>query len=441
MRVLALALLLFLAPGSAHAQARSTPPTDGLYEDWFASTMEPVGPLAAPPRLLPRWLDVRSRGRETVVTFQPEGRLVWRIVWGPEGPAQKTVEVDGEVFSTSRFEYDAQRRLTRKVVDGPGIGEEPVIFDYTTDAAGRILTRTRPAPALEVQRFVRSRRGVEIRTELEGVTVRVDVHDAEGRRLETRWSSLRARPRTLSLRYVRDRRGNLTRLVRNLDGRRAEADAGARDPHLSRGHVAALSTMPIERDEVLLLLGAPETASDDARGPARRRTDDFSPGCWLNEPSTLEYDATGLLVGSHAACICGFCVDADLPVEAPGEDVLGVDLHYTRGPWVRLDGAIDVTVEHRVLTPRGPVPAGELRAGDEVLGSDGAARVLRSAVPLGAGEERLGRNVRTSRGRFAAGGLLFESESARACDDEESSTAGPPLAPAAPRRPPGHISR
>ncbi len=121
------------------------------------------------------------------------------------------------------------------------------------------------------------------------------------------------------------------------------------------------------------------------------------------------FDATGLLVSTIQTCICGFCVDADLPVDT-GEEVEGVDLHWTEGPWVRLDERVDVTVDHGVATPGGVVPAGLLRVGDEVLAADGTPRPFRSVRSLARGAERLGRNVRTRSGFFAAGGLLFASE-------------------------------
>lgn len=141
-------------------------------------------------------------------------------------------------------------------------------------------------------------------------------------------------------------------------------------------------------------------------------TGTWSDRCWLNQPSTLTFDAAGLLTGVQQSCICGFCVDAALAPSAP--DVLATDRHWTRGPWVRLDGAVDVTADHRVMTPDGPRPAGALSAGDRVLSANGAPRVLRSVERL-SGAERLGVNLRTRSGTFAAGGLLFESEQPRPC--------------------------
>jgi hypothetical protein len=120
-----------------------------------------------------------------------------------------------------------------------------------------------------------------------------------------------------------------------------------------------------------------------------------------------------MLIDLHVACICGFCVDAAARIEAA--EVLGTDEHFTRGPWVRLDEALDVTVEHRVLTPRGPRPAGALRPGDVVTGADGRPRVLRSVRALPSAPPRRGLNVRTARGTFGANGFLLESEAPRDC--------------------------
>jgi hypothetical protein len=156
------------------------------------------------------------------------------------------------------------------------------------------------------------------------------------------------------------------------------------------------------------LLGSPQSESDTGHGAARRIVQQFGEPCWLNELSALEYDATGLLVSAYQACICGYCVDASLPVEAAA--VEGVDLHWTRGPWLRLDDEVDVTVDHTVATPLGPRRADALRPGDVILTSHGALRVLRSVRPLPLGPERLGRNVRTASGFFGAGGIRFASE-------------------------------
>ena len=76
---------------------------------------------------------------------------------------------------------------------------------------------------------------------------------------------------------------------------------------------------------------------------------------------------------------------------------------------------MDVTADHRVMTPSGPRTAGSLRAGDVVLGADAVPRVLRSVEPANESAPRLGRNLRTSTGVFEAGGFQFESETPHAC--------------------------
>ncbi len=418
------AFLFFLAAlaSTASAQApRTSPPADGLYESWPSATMEPVGPLSAPPPGLPRWIDVRSDGGTTTVTFEPERRVVWRITWGPDGPVEKTIEVDGEPFATSRFEYDVRHHLARKIVTGPGIHNGPHTYGYTTDARGALQTREGPitpagGSASELRRFVRTRRGLEIRTSLGGREVRVDVHDRSGRRVETRWTS--SSGERFALHYVRV--GGRIAIERTLREQRQPADASARDPSIRAETMSALIGLPIEVHETQLLLGSAVQTSDDQRGVGRSISLSYAEnGCWLNQPSTLIFDGTGLLASSRVDCICGFCVDAALPVDTAPEATLGVDLHWTDGPWVRLvlaDGSsLDVTSDHRVITPRGPIAAGVLRAGDEVSAARGGTIRLRSVELLAGGEARLGRNVRTREGTFAAGGVLFESETDQPC--------------------------
>jgi hypothetical protein len=114
----------------------------------------------------------------------------------------------------------------------------------------------------------------------------------------------------------------------------------------------------------------------------------------MNQTSRIEYDAADLAEQGDGSCVCGFCVAMAAP--PVGGDVLGTDEHWTTGPWLRIDGAVDVTADHRLLTPSGPRAAGALDAGDD-------------------GAPRLGVNVRTRSGAFDAGGLRFESEAGRAC--------------------------
>jgi hypothetical protein len=186
-------------------------------------------------------------------------------------------------------------------------------------------------------------------------------------------------------------------------------------PAVEPAHVAVFAHSSVERHEVDLLLGAPVHTTDEGRGVDRRQTVDYSPGCWLNEVSGLEFDAAGLLVSGVQGCICGFCVDASLPIGTRTE-VVATDTHRTLGPWVRLDGTVDVTAEHEVVTPSGPRPAGTLSAGDVVLDAQRRPRRLRSVEQLPDGPERLGRNVRTLDGTFSAGGILFRSEGPLSCE-------------------------
>jgi hypothetical protein len=421
-RLIALGIALSLA-SVADAQIASAPPADGLYEAWSPLTMAPVAPLAAAPATLPAWIDVRTAGRVTTVTFLPERRVVWRLAWGRHGPVRKTIEVDGRPFATSRFEYDAQGHVARKIVDGPGISGGPWVFTYVTDTHGRIVTRTTTVPTArrrgggagtEVQSIARRGGRTVVTTAVDGRDVRRDTYDRADRLARTEWLA-GAPGHRLELRYRRDASGAPTSVERRLGARQVPADPQARDPHVTSADLMPLLVAPIERGEALLLLGAPVTSSDEHRGASRRVTDDYADGCWMNSPSALEYDAAGMMIGVHTRCICGLCVDAELAIDVDPASVDAVDLHFTRGPWIRLDGAIDVTADHRVLTPRGPIPAGELRAGHEVLAADGSARVLVSVEPLGETEPRLGRNVRTVSGTFAAGGILFESEQPRPC--------------------------
>lgn len=424
--VRACAIPILVASLSAFAQ----PPADGAYEAWSSLRMTAVGPLAGSPPDLPEWIEVRTAQGVTSVTFVPDRRVVWRITWGPEGPTEKRVEVDGELFARVRYDYDTQGRLTRKTVEGPAAPDGPRVYDYVLDAQGRPIERRLsgtaprlwgsrnlpPAAQVEVQSIAYGPRSVVVRTSVAGREVRRDEYDPQGRLLGTRFGADDSPRSSHELRYVRGPGGALVRVERRLAGSRlARTTPNRRDRSISPETFAPLHGAPIERREARMLLGAPASIHDELRGAARRATDDWSDGCWLNQPSAIEWDAANLAVGTSTPCICGFCVDAELPVEVEQAEVLGTDLHYTTGPWVRLDGAIDVTADHRVITPRGPVAAGELRAGDSVLASDGSVRVLRSVERLLEPRERLGRNVRTRSGVFGAAGLLFESEPLSRC--------------------------
>jgi hypothetical protein len=393
--------------------------------------MTAVGWLADAPRTQGEHLVVRTTGNVAHVTFLPERRVTWRLTWGPHGPIEKVVEVDAQLFLRARYEYDAAGHLARKVAEGPGLELErepriatPLVFTYRTDAQGRVVERRSPlrqpswrAPAEERLTVTYAGARATVRIEHAGRVVRIDELDEQGRVLATR---LEGTPpaRTLQLEYVRDAQGRLERVERVVEGRRTVADPRARHASITRFDVELVARAPVERREALWLLGAPVTASDEGRGIERTRTDDWSDECriggesMINAISGMAWDASGLSLGSAQGCICGFCVDAELAVDAPDE--LGVDLHWTRGPWVRLDDAIDLTTDHEVLTPTGLRPAGALRPGDAVIDASGGVRVLRTVEHLGE-QERLGRNVRTASGTFVVGGIVVASEAPRPC--------------------------
>lgn len=420
-RALSTAFLLLALPVSAAAQVATSPPASGLYEAWSSLRMSAVGPLGAPPPVLTEWIEVQTSGDLAVVTFLPERRVVWRIRYDAQGPIEKVVEVDGEHFITARYTYDAAGHLARKEADGPA-RTTPLVFSYRTDASGRVIERRSPlrqalfsgsAPGAEEVVTVRYRGArAHVRTELAGRLVREDDYDAAARITATRFFGAR-RGMSASLIYRRDASGALLGVERVVGRRRGAADPRVRDASVDAELVALVAGAPIERAEALLLLGSPVRASDDARGLSRRRSDDWADACWLNEISGISWDPTGLVASPSSGCICGFCVDAELAVSEA--DVLGVDLHWTRGPWVRLDGEVVLTADHEVMTPAGPRAAGELEVGDVVLDAGGGERVLRTVEALGE-ELRLGRNVRTATGTFVVGGIVVASEAARTCE-------------------------
>jgi hypothetical protein len=218
-------------------------------------------------------------------------------------------------------------------------------------------------------------------------------------------------PQTLaSVRYAHTSSGALAAVTRVIPGKPDRAaDPTAREPDLPHGLLSRIATAhAYERYEILLVSGRPVTHSVTGTGAARKSVDSFDDGCRaMNDISTLMFDAADLATDGRADCICGFCVAMETP--SIGGDVAGTDEHFTRGPWVRLDDAVNVTVDHRVMTPTGPRRAGDLAAGDLVVGDDGAPRALRS-MSASSTEERRGVNVRTRSGTCSAGGIRFESE-------------------------------
>ncbi len=415
MRILVIFFVLVLA---APAAAQLGPPTDGLYEDFPSIFMQASGPLAAPPSALPRWVDVRTEGGVTTVTFEPEARVAWRIAWGPNGPAEKLTLVDGEQWTRSVFGYDASGHLATKHVTGAGAGAG-LTYAYRTDATGRILSRTTTLATGVVEQLdlTYRARGTTVTLTHGGIVTRSDRYDAQRRLAETRLFDAHGVV-AARLAYVRSADGSLRSIRRRLGRHHGLADPGHVDPSIDAGDVSRIAQTPIERHEALLLLGAPMHATDTERGVARHITVDYASGCWLNQTSGLSFDAAGSLTGGATGCICGFCV-ASSAID-PGERARATssEEHWTAGPWVRIDG-VDVTADHALVTPQGPRTAGSLRVGDVVTGADGAPRALRSVEPVrDDGALRLGVNLETPDHAFSAGGLRFVTETASTCAPE-----------------------
>lgn len=418
-RLIVAALLLCVA-SPARAQSPATP-ADGLYEDFPSLFMEASGPLSAPPTALARWVDVRTRGRITTVTFEPDARVTWRVRWGPHGPTEKETLVDGQRWTRSVFGYDAAGHLATKRVTGPG-APGGYAYAYVTDpATGEVISRTTTLTAggitiTERVDVARTARGVTVHVHRDGSEVRRDRYDAQHRLLETRLYDAHGRE-VARLGYARDPQGALRTVTRRIGAHRGASDPHHPDLTLTSADVAVLARAPIERHEALLWLGAPTVSNDEGRGTARVVHTDFAPSaCWLDQTSGLEFDATGLLARSTVGCICGFCVDASLPRDdAEAQAARSIQEHWTRGPWVRIDGAIDVTSDHALVTPEGPRRAGALRVGDVVTRADGSPHVIASLELLADDGPRLGVNLVTAAGTFAAGGLRFVSETPGIC--------------------------
>lgn len=410
----------------ATATSLAAPPASGLYEDWSPVTRRPVGRLsqAPSPRLLPRWLHVTTHADTSVLKFLPDGRTTWTVKWGPHGVTQKVTHVDGKAWTQSTFTYSKSGRLVSKDVSGPGLGlpTRRITSTYIHDSQGRVARRrgrvfarggkAKTATLTEALKVIRKSSGlITVETTVDGRHVRRDTFDAAGRRLKSEFGTGSS---IATLRYKRDKHGRLRRIDRQLSGAPtfARATPQRRTQHLTATHLKPFIEARVERHEVLLALGSPANHSDDGRGLRRVLSDNYSAKCWLNRTSTLEYDASGLLRTKAQGCICGFCVAATLAVQTPERHIEGTDLHWTAGPWIRLNGRVDVTADHFVVTTTGEVPAGLLVPGDVLIGSNWGTVVLRTVERLQRGPERLGRNVRTTDGYFGAGGILFVSESA-----------------------------
>ncbi len=391
--------------------------TSGLYEGFSPITMAPYGPLdAAATKRLPRWLDVMVDGDTLHVVERPEGRIYWTLRYGRFGLVSKRVGVDGEVWLESRFTRDEAGRLLDKEVTGPG-AKGRLEYSYVVDAHGRVTERRRrDGEERWLVAYDQDGGTTVAATTWKGKNVRSDVFDPEGRLLRTELGEpARGKSRRLLIVYQRNSAGRLQNVIRRRGDGPTRFAAFDRPDHDVRAEDLIPIAPVVERHEVLLALGAPTSRSDDGRGVRRTSTDRFGDSCWLNQPSSIVYDAADRAHATETTCICGFCVDASLAATAPSAEVVGRDWHWTAGPWVRLDGAVDVTADHPVITPTGRRAAGELRAGDLVLGEDGGARPLLLVELLPDTGDRLGLNLRTTSGAFQAGGFTFASEQPAAC--------------------------
>ena len=420
--VLAVLVAATLLPATAWPHGAILP-EPGLYEAFSPVLGRPVGPVDKDTAAkLPRYLAVETKEGATQVTFQPGGRVRWLIHYSRYGMVTKQTFVDGRLWTRSEFDWN-DGYLEEKRVTGPGAGGG-LRYTYTHERDDKLrVRRLQRGAALEYDEEVRVHHlsdadfQPQVRREIhrDGVLRRVDLYDAQDRPLKTIVGRLSGDAvASMTLYYVRGRQGRLERVERQWgEGKRRPAAHGTRDETVTSRLLTLIGPW-IERHELRMLLGEPVRHSTDTSGEWPRTTDDYSPNCWLHEPNMLHYDAADLLTGTGQSCICGFCVDAALDVA--GEDVLGRDEHYSRGPWIRLDGAVDVTADHEVMTPTGPRPAAELHAGDEVLAADGGRRRLRTVEALGhSTEERFSLNLRTRSGTFTAGGFVFRSESPRPC--------------------------
>lgn len=414
-RLAALAAMLVCAMAPSVASSGSattrTPAPTGTYEAYSPITMSAVGPIssARARKLLGRWLSVTTNGDRSEIVFEPEGAVHWKLRYGPYGPLEKTTFVDGEAWTKSTFQYNAHGNVVSKSVTGAGLSHT-LSYRYRADSQGRVTERIESGG--ERWRVTYGARIVADTLDGHGV-VRRDAFDLAGRLLETRVGRPATGADARVLRYQRDASGRLLGILKKLGKSGARrADPSLRDPAVASVDVVHASSH-VERFEAWLLLGAPKTHSVSGRGTKRVSHDDFSsPQCWLNQQSSIVFDAADRAMNGEVGCICGFCVAVGTPLSAP--DAIGFDEHFSAGPWLDIDGVV-ITADHHVLTPDGPRAAGSLRAGDLVTGPGGTQHRVRSIQQLSAGPERLGTNLRTRSGHFVAGNLLLQSETPRAC--------------------------
>ncbi|MGZ3453254.1 MAG: hypothetical protein ACXVEF_26865 [Polyangiales bacterium] len=403
-------------PTAQHASA--DPAADAVVPAPSVAYYEAFSPITQAPSVartekdalsLPRFLEVKTSSTTQEIVFRPEGRMVWKLRRSDQGIVEKITLVDGEEWSRTRFTYDSFGRRTEKRVELSG--GKSIVETYAFDATNR-LTERRRSDGSEIWKLTYGTT-ITAETTIDGKTVRRDVFDTEGRILETHLG----RPvgaKELVLTYARDPEGKITAITRTTATGKPRPIATSPDPTIVAEDLARLPTI-VERHEVLMLFGPPTTRSVTGKGVARETIDRYAGNaCWMNQPSAVQYDPADLSSGIRVECICGFCVDS---ASAPhADDAIGYDEHFTEGPWIRLDGHLDVTADHALATPDGPRLAGTLTAGDVVLAEDGTPKPLLSVERLFSTAPRLGKNLRTTSGFFAAGGLRFVSEQPRACN-------------------------
>lgn len=364
---------------------------------------------------LPTWLSVETTGRQSVVTLEPERYVKWTLRYGPHGLTDKVVTVGGAPWTHSRFRYSATGHLSDKTVTGPGLQHlegKSAGTVYRTDSRRRIVERFAAAGQDPSLRLRHSTSGVTVEHRVGDRVVRRDRYDRAGRRLRIDVGD--AEP-SIRVRFLRDAKGRLKRVTRRISKKSVKASWDAPESWVRPEHLRRIPTLT-SRGDVLLLLGAPHRHSVSLSDGIQHTEDDYAEVCWINDANTLVYDAAGVFKDTGTSCICGFCVAAEQV--AIGPEATAWDIHWRNTTWVRLStalGEVDVTADHRVITPSGPRPAGALRVGDLARTAGGPPTALLAIEVLAVEGLKAGANVQTPSGTFAAGGLLYESEQPRVC--------------------------
>ena len=389
------------------------PVPTGLYEGYSPLLLRPYGPVTPDQaKSLPRYLEVSTVDDVSIVIVQPEGRIRWELEYGPHGLVRKVTTVNGELWLESDFHY-VDGRLSTKRVSGVGI-ERRLQFAYETDECGRVTKRSQGTTRWAV---TFDQDGAVAKMFQYQTLIRRDTFDLGGRHLITTVGIPADGPDRLRITYERNRNGGLVRVTRRWRaGKDRPADPLQPDPDVGSTELGLLNDQ-VERHEVLYLIGAPQKRYLEGNGVRRSATDDYSADCWLNAPSSIKYNPADVFIGTEASCICGYCVDAQATLGF--DEIMGVQTHWTAGPWVRIDGRLDLTVDHRLLTPNGAREAGALAPGDVVMLSGFRPHAVRSVELLPPGPPRLGINLTTNTGTFEANGYLVESEQPQPCPGPE----------------------